>query len=232
MKSRVMLLIAAGLMCLSGLTHAYAVTVNNASFESPALAGSGGIGPYNSSFVDWAGSDGIFGTWKPNDRFDTIPQGAQVAYIYSGSGLIAQTTAEILKAGYTYTLSAQVGWRDPTADEPFEFGGGKIELLAGATVLKSATVCAFGCDFGAPLARKWATVSLDFTADGNTPGLDDPLTIRLSKLTTAATHHTSFDTISLTAVPLPAAAWLFGSALLGLGWARRSRLQQQEVLCA
>ena len=46
------------------------------------------------------------------------------------------------------------------------------------------------------------------------------------------THHTSFDTISLTAVPLPAAAWLFGSALLGLGWARRSRLQQQEVLCA
>ncbi|MBK7728737.1 MAG: VPLPA-CTERM sorting domain-containing protein [Gammaproteobacteria bacterium] len=39
-------------------------------------------------------------------------------------------------------------------------------------------------------------------------------------------------TISLTAVPLPAAAWLFGSALLGLGWAKRSRRQQQEVLCA
>ena len=38
--------------------------------------------------------------------------------------------------------------------------------------------------------------------------------------------------INVNAVPLPAAAWLFGSALLGLGWAKRSRRQQQEVLCA
>ena len=39
-------------------------------------------------------------------------------------------------------------------------------------------------------------------------------------------------TLTVTAVPLPAAAWLFGSALLGLGWARRSRQQAQEVLSA
>lgn len=38
--------------------------------------------------------------------------------------------------------------------------------------------------------------------------------------------------IDVNAVPLPAAAWLFGSALLGLGWARRSRHQAPEVLSA
>ena len=36
----------------------------------------------------------------------------------------------------------------------------------------------------------------------------------------------------LSPVPLPAAAWLFGSALLGLGWARRFRRQSREALIA
>ncbi|HJP04021.1 MAG: VPLPA-CTERM sorting domain-containing protein [Gammaproteobacteria bacterium] len=31
----------------------------------------------------------------------------------------------------------------------------------------------------------------------------------------------ALDNIALTAVPVPAAAWLFGSALAGLGWIRR-----------
>ena len=233
MKSRLMLVIAAGLMFVSGLTHAYAVTVNNASFESPVaptISGGGWTvntnGAYNTTVQGWtAGGSGLYGTWDPaNAKFNSLPDGSQVAYFYTGNRSIKQTTAETLKAGYTYTLSASVGARyDSTA--PFTFGGGKIELLAGTNVLAIAT------PLTTPTPGNWVLAQLVFTATGANPYLGQQLSIRLSKVNSGTTH-TSFDNVSLTAVPLPAAAWLFGSALLGLGWARRSRPRQQEVLAA
>jgi len=38
-------------------------------------------------------------------------------------------------------------------------------------------------------------------------------------------HEVRLDDITVSAVPVPAAVWLFGSALAGLGWLRRSRVE-------
>ncbi len=232
MKSRVMFLIAAGLMFVSNLTYAYAVPLVNASFESDTPDGgwSGTAGTTDGQWkpslaTGWTTVAGTYGTWRPGTgMFGSIPDGVQVAYLGSSSS-IAQTTAEILQAGYTYTLTVMVGTRDNAAvgGTDASFAGGKIELLADGNVIDFVTSTT-------PAQGGWVSTQLIFTATNLTAGLGKALTVRLSGLTGGI--QTNFDKVSLTAVPLPAAAWLFGSALLGLGWARRSRSRQQEVLCA
>ncbi len=231
MKSRMLLLIAASLLFGANLSYAYAVTVNNASFESPSPDNSWTSsitdGKWTPSVSGWPDSTGAVGTWLPGSgMFTSIPDGLQVAYLKQSSS-ISQLTTELLKDGYTYTLSAKVGTRDnsiPGGDTIFS--GAKIELLADGNVLKSATS-------GTPTQGGWVTVTLDyfFDASANPIGWEGkPLTLRLSSL--GIGNQTNFDQISLTAVPLPAAAWLFGSALLGLGWTKRFRRQSQEALIA
>ena len=230
MKSRVMFLIAASLMFVSNLTYAYAVSLVNASFESDTPAGGGWSGTAGTTDGQWKPSlatgwtgAGTYGTWRPGTgMFGSIPDGVQVAYLGSSSS-IAQTTAEILQAGYTYTLTVMVGTRDNAAvgGTDASFAGGKIELLADGNVIDFVTSTT-------PAQGGWVSTQLIFTATNLTAGLGKALTVRLSGLTGGI--QTNFDKVSLTAVPLPAAAWLFGSALLGLGWARRSRSRQQEVL--
>ena len=60
----------------------------------------------------------------------------------------------------------------------------------------------------------WRTVTRVVTVDGT-----DPLSFRndvpLDDLGIL------LDNVSVSAVPVPAAVWLFGSALAGLGWMRR-----------
>ena len=234
MRSRMLLLIAASLMLGANLSYAYAVTVANASFESPTpdgtWTGTSGTtnGQWTGSVSGWTGAGAAAGTWHPGTgMFASIPDGSQVAYLGANSS-ISQTTTEFLKAGYTYTLSAMVGTRDnaPLDGLDATFSGAKIELLADGNVLKSATS-------GTPTQGGWVTVTLDyfFDASANPIGWEGkPLTLRLSSL--GIGNQTNFDQISLTAVPLPAAAWLFGSALLGLGWTKRFRRQSQEALIA
>ncbi len=126
MKFRMLFLVAASLMLGANLSYGYAVAVSNASFEDPAApATSGGgwtvntNGAYISTVQDWTpGGSGTYGTWKPsmasgNEKFNFIPDGSQVAYFYTDTAgtprTISQLTGEYLTAGYTYTLSAQVG---------------------------------------------------------------------------------------------------------------------------
>ena len=223
----------------ANLSYAYAVAVTNASFENQTPTGSwtsNTNGQYNTTVQSWtAGGGGAYGTWKPsmasgNEKFNFIPDGSQVAYFYTDTAgtprTISQLTGESLTAGYTYTLSAQVGAR--TNDTPaFTFGGGKIELLAGTTVIGTAVKTAAEVAAGA-----WGLVQLTVSADAQNPLLlGQQLSIRLSK-NTHGTTHSSFDSVSLTAVPLPAAAWLFGSALLGLGWTKRFRRRSRDALIA
>jgi hypothetical protein len=44
-----------------------------------------------------------------------------------------------------------------------------------------------------------------------------------SMVTSSTTERGGYDNIVVTAVPIPAAVWLFGSALAGLGWLRRKQ---------
>ncbi len=231
MRSRMLLLIAASLMLGANLSYAYAVTVANASFESPTpdgtWTGTSGTtnGQWTGSVSGWTGAGAAAGTWHPGTgMFASIPDGSQVAYLGANSS-ISQTTTEFLKAGYTYTLSAMVGTRDnaPLDGLDATFTGAKIELLADGNVLASATS-------GTPTQGGWIPIQIAYSAGLGDPLLGKLLTLRLSGL--ALGNQANFDQISLTAVPLPAAAWLFGSALLGLGWTKRSRRQSQDALIA
>ena len=83
-------MIAAGLMFVSGLTHAYAVTVVNPSFELQTDHTGWTVntnGAYNTTVQGWtAGGSGLYGTWDPADaKFNSnpLPHGLQVAYFVS-----------------------------------------------------------------------------------------------------------------------------------------------------
>ena len=232
MKSRILFSVAASL--LFGANLSYAVAVTNGSFESPTpdgtWLGTSGTsdGQWNGSVQGWNTGTGTAGTWRPGaDMFTSIPDGLQVAYLLTGSN-IWQVTTEVLQDGYTYTLSAMAGTRDNAAlGSNTTFAGAKIELMTGSTVLASATSAT-------PAEGGWVSVTtLGYLFDGtaNPTLVGAPLTIRLSTPAGIGSQ-TNFDQISLTAVPLPAAAWLFGSALLGLGWTKRFRRQSQDALIA
>ena len=238
MKFRMLFVIAASLMFGANLSYGYAVAVSNASFESPTPDGgwSGTSGTTNGqwvySFSDWT-VNGTGGTWRPGTgMFTSIPHGSQVAFLTANSS-ISQTTAEVLKDGYTYTLSAMVGTRDnaPPDGNDTIFSGAKIELLADGIPLIALNPVASATS-GTPTQGGWTTVTLNYTFNALlNPGLEGKfLALRLSSL--GSGNQTNYDLISLTAVPLPAAAWLFGSALLGLGWTKRFRRQSREALIA
>ncbi len=222
MKSRILLLIAASLLFGANLSYGYAVTLNNPSFEDDALAS----GAYILSATGWTGEN-VFGTWEPNTGFNSMPGGPQIGFVNGSNGSISQTTTEKLQAGYTYTLGALVGFRNTGTP----FAGGTIQLWAGTHLLDELEVST--ANSNAPTAGNWVQRQLEFTATNATLGLGDFLKVRFAGLSGGSgTHQTNFDNFSLTAVPLPAAAWLFGSALLGLGWTKRFRRQSQDALIA
>jgi hypothetical protein len=128
-----------------------------------------------------------------------------------------------VKAG-TYELSVAVGNPRSTVDDDYTgFGGYGIELFAGGTVLGSAV--GDGDSIGEGLFK-----AVDFTVDvpvGDSL-LGAALGIRLYNLNLnivddngnaiSAISGIAFDNVqlSLSPVPVPAAIWLFGTALLGL----------------
>lgn len=203
----------AGAMLVSVASQAYVVPVTNASFEttSNAALSSDVDGQWWSGFhPGWTGS-GSTGTWIPYASVftDSIPDGTQVAYM-NGGGSIWQSTGELIQAGYTYTLSVMVGTRETNQTSAVTFDGARISLLGDGNTLDSATLTTLA-------VGKWAQLATSFTATAGDAG--KTLQIRLEGLKQGV--QTNYDAVSVTAVPLPAAAWLFGSALLGLGLVRR-----------
>jgi hypothetical protein len=131
-----------------------------------------------------------------------------------------QVLTSTLEAG-TYNLSVAVGNPRSTVDDDYTgFGGYGIELFAGGTVLGSAV--GDGDSIGEGLFQ-----TIDLTVDvlGDNALLGAALGIRLYNRNLTL-NDASFDTysgiafdnvqLSLSPVPVPAAIWLFGSALLGL----------------
>ncbi|MCG3170775.1 MAG: hypothetical protein CALGDGBN_02343 [Pseudomonadales bacterium] len=219
MRSAIKGVLLTGAMLLSAASQAYVISVTNASFEDePTTWGNtdATYGQWSNSFLpgwSFSSTGGPEGTWQPGSlMFSSIPDGNQVAYVNSSGGVgsaIWQTTSEIIQAGYTYTLAVMVGTRNTAYGAPYD--GAKISLLGGTSVLASTQLAT------PPSAGGWSLLTLDFTAALADAG--KTLQIRLEGMGTGS--QTNFDNVSLTAVPLPAAAWLFGSALLGLGLAKR-----------
>ena len=111
-----------------------------------------------------------------------------------------------LTAGTNYLLSWYEGnfgaATGPTYDQP-----SAIDVLLDGTSIGTGALMSVG--------RSWLSASLMFMATSNTHNLS-------FSLTGSGPAYLSIDGISLSEVPVPAAVWLFGTALVGLfGFKRR-----------
>ncbi len=221
------------------------LTINNAGFETPTNAEEY-ITPFTLTqhLTGWTyyNPDDInywFGTYTPSAGEEYIspspPTTDQIMYIDveqdnqpTGGDPDAwevgfeQVLASTLAAG-TYDLSVSVGNPETFAYDYDGFGGYGIELLAGDTVIASDVN---GTSIG---EGDFETISLSLDVDGSHALLGEALGIRLYNLNldlgVDAISGVGFDNVQLSfsAVPVPAAIWLFGTALLGLAGFNRRR---------
>ncbi|MEM6794967.1 MAG: Ig-like domain-containing protein, partial [Acidobacteriota bacterium] len=184
------------------------VAVINPSFELPALAD--GRTRDNSGIPGWtfSGSAGTFrGVFNPPSG--SYPEaagqgtplgadGAQAAFLFNNAGPAAAVSArqdlgESLVAGRDYTLTVAIGRFNTEQPYPFSlFGGYRIELLAGDTVL------AADVDTVDPPSEAFADAVLSVEASSVPPSLvGRPLAIRLLLGSSAAQRSTHFDRVRL-----------------------------------
>jgi hypothetical protein len=132
---------------------------------------------------------------------------------------IEQTLVDTLASGTHYTLQTDFAYRKDCCSTP-DFA---LELLAGNTVL--ATFVGTSANFD---NTSYKTATLTFDAAADNAHLGQALGIRLrSNTSQQGDTQFTFDNVRLDAtissVPLPAPALLFGSALGGLSLLRRRR---------
>ena len=187
----------------------------NPSFELPhddATFVKSSLGDYKpNALTGWSGT-GNFGVYAPTTPFPGgVPDGAQVAYILSGS--IFQDLSATLTAGTTYTLSGYVGQRTDYGASP---GSLNLETTSGTLLAGSGPI------FAASGAFRFTSVN--FTPLATNPNLGQRLRI---VLTLQSGGQTDFDLIRLTtpaAVPEPGSvALLVGIATVGATFARKRR---------
>lgn len=189
-------------------SHAAAIAITNPGFESYALTDGSyttsgtGVSSYGWTVPTTPGT--YVGVWNPTaSHFPTgIPEGVNVAYSHGDA--ISQTLTETLAADITYSLRVDVGYAKYPSSTPF--GGYTVQLFAGGNLLAQDQ------NPPIPAVGGFLTSTVNFTANVLNPYLGQTLEIRLL----SGGQETIFDNVRLEAVPIPAAAWLFGSGLLGL----------------
>jgi hypothetical protein len=182
------------------------ITVQNFSFESPALEGPGS---YNTSISNWTIS-GNAGVYRPavGTEVNSVPDGVQVAYIL-GSGSISQDLGVAALLGQSYQLDVYVGTQ-------INFTGANytIQLLDGVLVIGSQsgvlpTASTFGNVSVTGLGTGAGNLGVRLIANGQQPLFDN---VRVQSADLAP---------DVSAVPEPAT---LGTLALGLGaLARRKR---------
>ena len=235
-----LLIICVGYFFAANTASAAQISVNNPSFEDPLVTSIPGFsnstqGPFCFSSVcpsipGWEFS-GIGGLFKPNASVfsPAVMDGIQVFDSDdrgNGNGFAVQFLNSVLyQQDVDYSLTVSVGTR---ADFSIGFGEGEITLFAGANpdnivgTLDLSTITA-------PSPGQFTDVTLALTAaDVQLAGvLGETIGIRLGGaiLPQGSSAQTIFDSVRLTAVPIPASVWLFISALgiLGIGLKKTSR---------
>jgi lysophospholipase L1-like esterase len=211
------------------------IPIANPSFEAPALAdGALASGPGTLGGWSFSGTANTYlGIFDPpagsypeaaGDGTPTGADGSNVAFLFNNGGpaetvTATQVLAATLAPATNYALRVAIGRFLP--DQPYAFslwGGYRIELLAGGTVIAS--------DSGSvdPPVGEFRDALASVSSATLDPGLlGQPLAIRFFLATTAAPRSTHFDDVRLTrssapAVPAlsPAAAGGLALALLGL----------------
>jgi hypothetical protein len=181
---------------------AQAITILNPSFEQPVL----NDGVYTGTFDSWSAS-GSVSTWNPTVASfpGEAPDGSNVAAVGPGAGSIYQVLTATVQANTTYTLEVDVGNR-----QDFGFDNFVVALLAGGDTLASNSG-------PSPADGTFITNTLTFITGASPLQLGQNLVILLGA-TGSNPGQVDFDNVRLsaTAVPIPGAAWLLGSGLLGL----------------
>lgn len=228
-----------GCMLLAAVApvNAANIAVINPSFEDPVVTTIPGFltstaGPFCfaaqcPSIPGWEFA-GLGGLFQPNNS--VFPAGAidgsQVFFSDTrGNGdaiAVQNLTSSLYQSGIDYSLTVSVGNR---AEGFIPFANGEITLFAGAdtsnvvTTLDLSTIVAPGS--GQLIDVTLAATAADIAAAG---AAGESIGILLGgAFIPGGAGQSIFDDVRLTAVPVPAAAWLFGSALGLLGWARRKQ---------
>jgi hypothetical protein len=201
--------------------NANAAVIENGDFEAGNLMGgvSGGFGPFLTFTAGSAAIDGwVVGPGGVNLWTDYKGTGNHVidiiGDIVDGGGSLTQTFSTVV--GQQYSVNFDLS------------GSNNPDLTSTNNPIKEMDVTVFGSDSSSILTfitlmentsgwdGNFVPMSFDFTADGG------QATIEFLG-SNSGWNGFYIDNIIATAVPIPAAVWLFGSALLGLGVVKRSK---------
>ena len=196
------------------------IAVTNAGFEIPTLADGSIELNFTSAGSGWTPNNtGVAGIWNPPTSAypSEAPEGQNVSFVNGNGNFIVQNLNAFVSADLTYTLQVDVGKR---LDLPGTDWSYSVDLIIANTSGPSGILAQ---DFGllSPNPGQFLTSTVTYTAPSTGTVLGSQLAIRLRNWDT---EQVNFDNVRLTAVPLPAAVYLFGIGLLGLiGIARREK---------
>ena len=190
------------LVAASGLANA-SLIVTNGSFESP-LQTSGTWSIYG-SIPGWIGTPN--GIEVRNNVVGSAYDGHNFVELDTTNNSTMSQTLTGLTAGAQYDLQ---WFYSPRIGQPITTNG--ISVYWNGTQLFNIT------QSGLPLsANNWAQLNSLVTA------VAGPNVLKFAATGISDSLGGNIDMVSVNAVPLPAAAWLFGSAVLGLGALRRKQ---------
>lgn len=222
----------AAAFALFGMAQAAPITVVNGDFEaaSPLTKSGVGYGSWGFSAVGWTTSGAVGGTMAPDygSLYYEAPPGDQIGWI-NAKGTIFQDLGVSIEADTDYTLSALIGDRlDQKLGGYFGFFAGDISNVIGSAALVSSnglwTLNEFtmlasdlssyvGLSLGIFFSSTLGQVNIAWAGvDAKT--LFEDKNVALSPL---------LEDPNLIVNPIPAAAWLFGTALFGGGFLARRR---------
>ncbi len=213
------------LSLLAGAVQASTVSVSNGDFEAPyELTNVSALGNWDFGAPGWtAGGAGAAGTWEYSDSVfgPSIPAaiGDRVAYVNAGSTLY-QSLGINIEADTGYSLSAIFGNRLDVsgfggsygfyAGDPTNIIGSLYEIVnPGDGAFSVQSVTALAALFVDYIGQELGII---FTGEFGQTNFDNVGVERLSSYQ---------DEVAI--VPVPAAIWLFGSALFAGGFLTRRK---------
>jgi hypothetical protein len=208
-----------------------AAVVFSDSFESPALASGDYTGSgHTAGITGWSASPSLTssdpeGVYRPPNTAITPIDGNQVLYLANGAKAISQVLSTNLANNTVYTFDIDVGQRL----DSFPFAGYSITLLAGSTVIGSASITS-AADSNIPAAGSWKQVEFSYTSLASDPLNGQALKIVLDD--GGFGNQTEFDALSLSATPrtqvTPEPASLLIWSLLGLSASAIAKTRRRD----